>query len=114
MAKAKKTAPVQDQSHHFFATTAVSWATGRTRAEAIQKAARIAGASLIKQQVKAFGGLYCWSVKVDMPPNAKYTINFYRPEFITIDGEVTEQRVPISDAIEARIIDVKGNLKIED
>lgn len=72
---------------HYFGSTAFNWATGETREEVLQKLARMAGADIIKRNVKANGGgLYAWTVQVNAPQSAHYEINNYAPS-----GVPTEQ-----------------------
>ena len=109
----KKTATTA-QGYHYYATIAFGWAVAPTREEAIASVARQAGTDIIKRNVKAHGGLYCWSCRVELPQEAHYSINFYQPEFITRDGKTTEERVPLSKVIEANIQNLKGHLVIVD
>lgn len=69
----------ETQQHHYYGTTAFSWATGETRAEVLAKLARVAGSDIIKRNVKSSGGLYAWTVRVNLPQTAGYEIDSYRP-----------------------------------
>lgn len=83
--------------YHYYVTTCMDWATAPTRREAIAKVAKRAGADIIRRNIKEFGGMYVWSVKVLLPGAAEYAINFYQP----VD-------VPMEDAKEYRITSEKG------
>lgn len=87
------------QQHHYFAATAVSWAAGLTRAEAVAGAARIAGDSIIKPNVKANGGLYVWTCRVELPKDAPYDIRNFQP-----------RDVPISQGDAFLIQNIKGHV----
>lgn len=86
-----------EQQHHFYGSTAFNWAVAQTREEVVKKLASATGADLIKRNVAANGGLYCWTCKVELPQEAHYDINFYKP----VD-------VPISEAQEFNILNAKG------
>jgi hypothetical protein len=107
-------------NYHYYASTAVSWATGSTRHEAIARAARIAGSDIIKRNVKSQGGLYCWSCRVLAPEAQSYTINFYQPEFITVLEEGTGQYkstgvpIPKDRAMGMRIQNIKGHVILDE
>lgn len=103
-----------EQQHHYFASTALAWGTGPTRAAAIERAARGSGSDAIKRNVKANGGLYVWSTRVELPESATYDINNYAPSFLTNAGARSGQRVPMSNTIIGRIQNVKGHLIVED
>lgn len=98
---------IAETSHHYFASTAFNWSVAPTREEAIAKVARAAGASVIKSAV-AFAkagksnrddaaGLYCYSVRVEVPQSAHYSINNYAPV-----------GVPLSQAQHCDIVAVSG------
>jgi hypothetical protein len=95
--KAARLAANPPAVHHFFGSTALNWATGATREEVIAKLARVAGADLIKRQVKAHGGLYCWTCRVDVAQSTNYSINNYAPE-----------GVPTAAAQECNLLNTKG------
>lgn len=90
------TAPAVTLSH-YFGTTAFTWAVAQTREEVIAALARDAGKGIIAAQVKANGGLYCWTVRVDLPQSANYEISYYKPV-----------GVPLADAVAFNIISAKG------
>lgn len=102
------------QAHHYYASTAFDWAVADTRAEAIARVAKSAGSDGIKRQVKANGGLYVWSCRVELPQSATYTITSYAPDRIIVDGKETEDKVPIGDAKSYRIQNTKGHVAVED
>lgn len=92
-----------EQTHHFFATTAVSWSVGLTRQEAIEGAARIAGDSIIKANAKANKkGLYCWTCRVEAPKSTAYEIRNYAPVGV-------ETKEPLT----VHIVNVKGHVVVE-
>lgn len=93
--------PVVAQGHHFYGTSAYNWATGSSRQEVIDKLAREAGTDAIKRNVKATGGLYCWTCRVELPQSAHYQISFFQP-----------QGVPVSDFLEVNIVSVGGGVKL--
>lgn len=95
----------QNNQHHYFATTAFHWAIGDTRQEAIENVARRAGASIIKEQVKAQGGMYCWSAKVLLPRGAQYAINNYMPQVNPME---------LAEAREFSIVKADGSVKVRD
>jgi hypothetical protein len=84
---------------HYYASTCMNWGTAPTRREAIAKVAKAAGAEMIRRQVKECGGMYVWSVKVLLPADADYKIEFYAPV-----------NVPMKASEEYRIVDVKGSI----
>ena len=100
------------QQHHFFASTAFNWATASTRAEAVAKVARAAGADLIKRNVKAHGGLYVWTVQVNTPEDQHYTINNYAPNKLIVDGQPTTVQVPVGRPMEFDIVNTKGHVAV--
>lgn len=107
------------QQHHYYASSAFGWAAAPTRREAVAAVARDAGSAIVRRQVKAHGGLYVWSCRVELPQSATYTINEYAPEFITAkqdDGtfKSTNVRVPTSRHVESRVVDTKGHAALED
>lgn len=71
--KAKTTT---EQGHHYYASTVVAWAADVTRAKAI---ARVIRNSKSMFKPNADGGIYVFSVRVDLPKSANYTINNYVP-----------------------------------
>lgn len=75
----KATQIVEKPAYHYFGSTAWNWATGASRAEVLTKLAREAGADLIRRNVKASGGLYAWTVRVNLPADAEYGIENYAP-----------------------------------
>lgn len=87
-------------AYHFFASNAFAWGVGLTRDEAIANCARGAGADLIKTNVKAHGGMYVWSCRVDVPKSTQYDIANYRPE-----------GVPISTGRHHHVLNVKGEYR---
>lgn len=106
--------PAPEPRYHYFASNAFGWGTGATRAEAIRKASQSVGADLIARNVKANGGLYTWSCRVDAPPSTDYWIQDYAPEQIRIDGKRTGVMVPISEAREHRVQNIKGHVLARD
>lgn len=97
--------------HHFFASTAFNWATAPTREEAIAKVARAAGGDIIKRNVKANGGLYCWTTRVDCPAETHYSIHYYQPhKLLDADDNEIDVRVPLSRAMAFNIQNVKGHV----
>lgn len=100
-----------EKSYHFFATTAFGWGIGDTRAEAIEKAARMTGQSIIKEQVKSQDGVYCWSCRVNLPRSARFTINEFKPDrLFNEDGQPGDIKVPFDVPVEAKIQNIKGHL----
>lgn len=98
---AKKPAkPVLD--HHYYGTTANQWFTRDTRDEVIKALARNAGANAIRWNNKTNDGLYCRTVRVNLPGDAPYKILGYMPI-----------GVPMEDAQEHRITSVKGTYHAE-
>lgn len=94
--KAAQPAPVPPV-HHFYACTATDWAVAPTREQAIAKVAAAAGAARIKRHVANNGGLYCWSVRVDLAQSAHYDIEEYKPV-----------GVPLAASQECRITSARG------
>lgn len=75
---------------HYFASNALAWATGETRAEAIEKAIRHAGTDMVKQTTLNLHkdgqpGFYCWSCEVQGPSTADYRIEWFMPKGIDIE-----------------------------
>lgn len=89
-------------SFHYFATCALAWATGSTPADAIKKLARSLDPAMIRRCLSD-GGVYVWTCRVELPPNASYSINFYKPEKQD-DGTP----VPLSDACDWALLTAKG------
>lgn len=113
----KKHPAEPEQQHHFFASTAFNWAVAPTRREAVEKVARAAGAAIIKGNVKAHGGLYVWTCRVDVPQSARYTIANYAPEYLVPPGEDADERtsrlaVPRSAVMEFRIQNKDGAVAV--
>ena len=79
-------------NYHYFASTAMAWATADTREEAIKKAIRHSGTSDVKRitlrlHKEGKEGFYCWSVQVLAPSDAKYSIEWYKPQGVDlVDG----------------------------
>lgn len=86
-------------NHHYFASTALNWAVASTRAEAIAKVARDAGADTIKRQVASCGGLYVWVCRVEAPITQHYAISFFAPV-----------GVRYNNAVEYNIVNAKGHV----
>lgn len=95
MAVIKATKP--KAGHHYFGSTAFNWATGDTRAEVLAKLGRMTGPNELKLQVKAHGGLYVWTCRVNAPADADYQIENYAPK-----------GVETSNVSESRIVNTKG------
>jgi hypothetical protein len=89
--------------HHYFASTAFDWATATTRAEAVRKVAKRCGRDMITAQVKAHGGLYVWTCRVDAAEKSGYAIRSYAPH-----------GVPTCDAREYRIVNASGAVAVDD
>jgi hypothetical protein len=70
----KTTAP--EQGHHYYASTVVAWATAATRAEAIAKALRDSKGMFRPNEE---GGIYTFSIRVELPATAEYSIENYVP-----------------------------------
>lgn len=87
------------KNYHYFGSTAFNWATGESRAEVLEKLARNAGSTIIKENVKRNKGLYAWTVRVDQCVDLDYQINSYQP-----------QEVPLSNAQEFNIVNTKGHV----
>jgi len=89
-------------NHHYYASTATNWVVGPTRVEAIKKALANTKADGYKLGDGEQGGTYVWTCRVDLPMSATYTIENYRPMWITkpgADGELesTGELVPMSE-----------------
>lgn len=84
-------------AHHYYGSTALNWATGKTRQEVLEKLAKSAGGDYLKRAVKNTGGLYAWTVRVDAPQDANYQIAYFQP----VD-------VPMGNAQEFNIMTAKG------
>lgn len=82
--KAAKTEQPTEQTHHFYASSVVAWAVAETRAKAIR---RVLDDSSGMFKPNSDGGIYVYSVRVELPKTAHYEINSYVP-----------QGVPVSDA----------------
>lgn len=89
------------QQFHFFGSTAFNWAIGSTRQEVLTKLASMAGADIVKRNVKNAGGLYAWTCKVEAPRSTTYEISFYQPA-----------GVPTSDGMEFSIQNKHGHVKL--
>jgi hypothetical protein len=89
---------ITTQPYHYFASTAFGWAVAPTRAEAMASVARQAGTDIIKRNTKASGGLYCWTVRVELPQSTSYGINNYAPA-----------DVPTADVREFNLVNTKGH-----
>jgi hypothetical protein len=87
------------QAHHYFGSTAFNWATGDTRAEVLAKLGRMTGPNELKLQVKAHGGLYVWTCRVNVPEATQYDIESYAPKGV-------ETAAPA----EARLVNTKGHV----
>ncbi len=75
-----------NEAKHYYATTVFGWATAPTMYEAIEKAVRLEAASL-KHVITMHGSVYAWWCKVDLPQDAPYKIEFYKPTDVPIsDG----------------------------
>lgn len=90
-----------EQQHHYFGSTALNWATADTREEVIKKLAHNAGTKIIAINRKEYGGLYCWTCRVELPHASHYDIEHYEPV-----------RVPTSEVQQFRIRTVKGDYAI--
>lgn len=77
--------PETEQSHHYYATTAIGWAVAPTRAEAIREVLRDAKGQFNPDEN---GGIYVYSVRVGLPKSANYKMENYQPV-----------NVPLSDAL---------------
>ncbi len=75
----KTTTPKNEQSYHFFGSTGLNWACADTREEVLARLARGLGADLIKHNVKAIGGVYAWTTRVELPQASNYNIAEYTP-----------------------------------
>ena len=84
-ATAEYTGPV-----HYFASNAMAWATGKTRAEAIEKCTRHAGSTkdikgmISRLHKKGDAGFYVWCCKVHGKDTDNYRIEWYMPKGIDI------------------------------
>jgi len=76
--------------HHYFASTAMGWATAATRKEALDKAVRDCEWSLksvlLRMSKKGLMGPYVWTCKVEAPLDAEYKIDLYRPKDVPINS----------------------------
>lgn len=89
-----------NEQHHYYAATCSNWAVGSTRQDAIARVAKATGETMIKEQLKHNGyGMYVWSVKVLVPADVDYAINFWKP----VD-------VPMEDPQEFRLVSAKGHV----
>lgn len=90
---------------HYYASSAMYWATGETRAETLAKLAEHHGSDRIKRSIDTPGspGIYCWSCKVHAPSDAEYVIENYMPK-----------GVETSESIVGYIVNLKGAMIIED
>ncbi len=86
------TTPPEPAQVHYFASHVFGWASAPTRDGAIEKL--INGIrSDVKHIVKATQkrgepGAYVWTCQVNAPADAKYSINYYKPEGVEIqDGQ---------------------------
>lgn len=70
--------------YHYYASTAAAWAVGETRAEAIKEVLDDS-AGLFKPN--ADGGVFVYSVRIELPKTATYEIESFVPK-----------DVPLSDA----------------
>ena len=73
------------QQHHYFASSALGWATGDTREEAVRKCIRHSGTSTVKKITAGLHkqgkeGFYVWSCRVDVPSDTNYRIEWYSPQ----------------------------------
>ena len=109
-----KQKPKVEGPNHYYASTAFNWAVAQTRKEAIESVARMAGADIIKINVKNHGGLYVWSCRVLMPESTHYSIHAYAPHKIMLDGKTTGVAVPLGAIVIARIQNTKGHLILEE
>lgn len=78
-------------AYHYYASTALSWAVADTREEAIKRVARDAGADIIRANVKAHGGLYAESCRVELPIAAPYEIRMYMPDGVQVSEHETHR-----------------------
>lgn len=92
----------QEQQHHFYGSTAITWAVAETREKVIEMLAKDAGKDVISRLNKNpdTGGLYFWTCKVEKPKSANYEIEYYKPV-----------GVPISESMHGLIKDVKGTFE---
>lgn len=100
MSNVTKGAPEVKQ-FHYFGSTAFNWATGETRQEVITKLAKQAGTEILKRNVKASGGLYCWTCRVEAPQGTDYEIRYFCP-----------QGVKITQALAVNIQNSKGHVTV--
>lgn len=91
--------PKVEAAHHYFGSTAFNWATGATRAEVLAKLGKSTGPNELKLQVKAYGGLYVWTCRVNVPASTPYDIESYAPK-----------GVETSNPVEARLVNIKGHI----
>lgn len=84
---------------HYFGSTAFHWATDKTRAEVLTKLARMAGANIVKANTKNLGGLYAWTVRVNVPEESDYDIAGYAP-----------RGVPTEAPAHYRIVNTRGHV----
>src|SRR5215831_4087973 len=82
MRKPKTVTPVQ--GYHFYASNALYWFVGKTRAEALSKVLK---ASKSYFRPNDDGGIWVWSVRVELPIDAKYEIRNYAPHDVPMEAD---------------------------
>lgn len=87
------------QTTHYFGSTGLFWATGKTRQEVVEKLAKRLGDNtnlLLADAVKKNGGVYCWTCRVNAPAEAGYEISNYAPKGVdwghTLEFNITSKK----------------------
>jgi hypothetical protein len=73
-----------NETTHYFATCFGGWVVAATRPEAVKQLLR-ANDRTVRDSIKANGSFYVWTCRVHAPIDAKYQINFFKPEGVDID-----------------------------
>lgn len=95
----------QEQQHHYFATTALYFAVGATRQEAIDALAKRFTAEELRYQRIEHGGTYVWTARVALPQGTAYAIDNYMP---------VVKKGALSSVVTCRLVDRKGNVRLTD
>lgn len=76
------------QGFHYFASFALGWAVADTAEEAVDKLVRgfepDVKRAIANLQREGDPGLYMWTVRVELPKDADYKINFYQPQDVPL------------------------------
>ncbi len=71
------------QGHHYYASTVVAWAVADTRAKAIHLALSDSKGMFRPNEE---GGIYLFSVRIELPKTADYKIENYIPVDVPMSG----------------------------